>query len=367
MLQTPPITDERLTDERPLLGRSLASLTEWVVARGQSAYRGKQLHQWIYQRGVRSLDEVTVFSKKWRAEVSDFPVGRSQLHYRSESPDGTVKYLLRLKDGLILEAVGIPSEKRLTVCVSSQIGCPMGCDFCATGKGGFTRNLETYEIVDQVLTVQEDFQRRVSNIVFMGMGEPLLNTDNVVAAVRSLNQDVGIGQRMITVSTVGIPGHIRRLAEQQMQITLAVSLHASNQALRKQLIPSAEKYPLAALLDECRDYVKMTGRRVTFEYILLADLNDRPEHAVELASELRGFQSHVNLIPYNPISEVDYQRPSRQRVEGFTQQLKDKGIAVSVRYSRGLEKDAACGQLRASKAAESIAPAVSTKRYLPSD
>ncbi|MEO0853769.1 MAG: 23S rRNA (adenine(2503)-C(2))-methyltransferase RlmN, partial [Cyanobacteria bacterium J06648_11] len=279
------------------------------------------------------------------------PVGRSRIHHRSESPDGTIKYLLRLKDGLIIEAVGIPSDKRLTVCVSSQIGCPMACDFCATGKGGFTRNLETYEIVDQVLTVQEDFQRRVSNIVFMGMGEPLLNTQNVVAAVRSLNKDIGIGQRMITVSTVGIPGRIRRLAEEQMQITLAVSLHASNQALRRQLIPSAEKYPLADLMAECRDYVNVTGRRVTFEYILLAGVNDLPEHALELAGELRGFQTHVNLIPYNPISEVDYQRPSRQRVEGFSQQLKDKGIAVSIRYSRGLEKDAACGQLRASKAA----------------
>lgn len=340
----------------PLLGCSIEALTKWVVQHGQPAYRGKQLHQWIYQKGIRSLDEVTVFSKKWRAEVKDVPVGRSHIHHRSKSPDGTIKYLLKLKDGLIIEAVGIPSDKRLTVCVSSQIGCPMGCDFCATGKGGFTRNLETYEIVDQVLTVQEDFQRRVSNIVFMGMGEPLLNTDAVVGAVRSLNQDVGIGQRMITVSTVGIPGHIRRLAEQQMQITLAVSLHASNQALRTQLIPSAEKYPLSALLNECRDYVKITGRRVTFEYILLADLNDKPEHATELASELRGFQSHVNLIPYNPISEVDYQRPSRARVEGFTQQLKDKGIAVSVRYSRGLEKDAACGQLRASKAADATLP-----------
>ncbi len=333
----------------PLLGQSAASLTQWVTQQGQPAYRGKQLHQWIYQKGIRSLDEVTVFPKQWRAEVKDFPVGRSHLHYRSESPDGTIKYLLKLTDGHIIEAVGIPSEKRMTVCVSSQIGCPMGCDFCATGKGGYVRNLETYEIVDQVLTVQEDFQRRVSNIVFMGMGEPLLNTDNVVAAVRSLNQDVGIGQRMITVSTVGIPGHIRRLAEQQLQVTLAVSLHASNQALRTQLIPSAEKYPLQDLLSECRDYVKLTGRRVTFEYVVLADLNDQPEHALELASELRGFQSHVNLIPYNPIVEVDYKRPSRQRVEDFTAQLKDKGIAVSVRYSRGLEEDAACGQLRASK------------------
>ena len=333
----------------PLLGQSVESLTDWVVQQGERAYRGKQLHQWIYQKGIRSLDQVTVFSKQWRAQVKDFPVGRSLLHYRSESPDGTIKYLLKLADGHIIEAVGIPAGKRLTVCVSSQIGCPMGCDFCATGKGGFIRNLATHEIVDQVLTVQEDFQRRVSNIVFMGMGEPLLNTDSVVAAVRSLNQDVGIGQRSMTISTVGIPGHIRRLAEQRLQVTLAVSLHASNQALRTRLIPSAEHYPLADLLSECRDYVKLTGRRVTFEYIVLAELNDKPEHALELASELRGFQSHVNLIPYNPISEVDYQRPSRQRIEAFTQQLKDRGIAVSVRYSRGLEKDAACGQLRASK------------------
>ena len=338
----------------PLLGQSVESLTDWVVQQGERAYRGKQLHQWIYQKGIRSLDQVTVFSKQWRAQVKDFPVGRSLLHYRSESPDGTIKYLLKLADGHIIEAVGIPAGKRLTVCVSSQIGCPMGCDFCATGKGGFIRNLATHEIVDQVLTVQEDFQRRVSNIVFMGMGEPLLNTDSVVAAVRSLNQDVGIGQRSMTISTVGIPGHIRRLAEQRLQVTLAVSLHASNQALRTRLIPSAEHYPLADLLSECRDYVKLTGRRVTFEYIVLAELNDKPEHALELASELRGFQSHVNLIPYNPISEVDYQRPSRQRIEAFTQQLKDRGIAVSVRYSRGLEKDAACGQLRASKATSPV-------------
>ena len=342
------------TQNTPLLGRSVDSLTAWVKAQGQPAYRGKQLHQWIYQKGIRSLEEVTVFSKKWRSEVKDFPIGRSHLHYRSKSPDGTIKYLLKLTDGHIIEAVGIPSGKRLTVCVSSQIGCPMGCDFCATGKGGYIRNLETHEIVDQVLTVQEDFERRVSNIVFMGMGEPLLNTQNVVAAVRSLNQDIGIGQRMITVSTVGIPGRIRRLAQENLQITLAVSLHASNQALRAQLIPSAKQYPLRDLIDECRDYVKTTGRRVSFEYIVLADLNDRPKHAQELASELRGFQSHVNLIPYNPITEVDYKRPTHQRVEAFTQQLKDQGIAVSVRYSRGLEKDAACGQLRASKALESL-------------
>ena len=334
----------------PLLGQSQAALVDWVQTQGQPAYRGKQLHQWLYQKGARSLAEITVFPKQWRAQADQVKIGRSTIHLRSQAPDGTVKFLLKLADNQIIETVGIPSDRRLTVCVSSQVGCPMACDFCATGKGGFLRNLATHEIVDQVLTVQEDFDQRVSNIVFMGMGEPLLNTEAVVAAVQSLNQDVGIGQRNITVSTVGIPGRIRRFAEYGLQITLAVSLHASNQLLRERLIPSAHRYPLEALLSECRDYVKLTGRRVTFEYILLAQLNDEPEHALELAHHLRGFQSHVNLIPYNPIAEVDYKRPSDRRVQGFMQALQQHHIAVSVRYSRGLEKDAACGQLRASKA-----------------
>ena len=339
----------------PLLGSSLIELTEWVKQQQQPAYRAQQLHQWIYQRGVRSLTEVSVLPKQWRADLSDVPVGRSTIHHRSEAPDGTVKFLLRLADGQIIETVGIPTEKRLTVCVSSQVGCPMACDFCATGKGGFIRNLARHEIVDQVLTVQEDFQQRVSNIVFMGMGEPLLNVDNVLGALRSLNEDVGIGKRMMTISTVGIPGRIQRLAQHQLQATLAVSLHASNQTLREQLIPSARQYPLENLLAECREYVQITGRRVTFEYILLVGLNDCAEHALELAEHLRGFQSHVNLIPYNPINEVDYQRPSRDRIQAFVNILKRHHIAASVRRSRGLAADAACGQLRASKTGVAIA------------
>jgi 23S rRNA (adenine2503-C2)-methyltransferase len=337
----PPVT--------PLVGASLAELTAWMQTQQQPAYRGQQLHQWIYQRGVRSLHEISVLPKQWRAERADWDLGRSTIYHRALALDGTVKFLLQLKDGQIIETVGIPTEKRLTVCVSSQVGCPMACDFCATGKGGFKRNLERHEIVDQVLTVQTDFQQRVSNIVFMGMGEPLLNADNVLAAVRSINTDIGIGQRLITISTVGIPGKIRRLAEHQLQATLAVSLHASNQALRETLIPSARQYPLTDLLQECRDYVNLTGRRVSFEYILLAGLNDCTTHAVELAQHLRGFQSHVNLIPYNPISEVDYQRPDPQRIQAFVNVLKERHIAVSVRRSRGLEADAACGQLRASR------------------
>ncbi len=349
----------------PLLGQSLTELTAWMQQQGQPAYRGKQLHEWVYHKGARSLSEITVFPKQWRSDMADVAIGRSTLYNRAPAPDGTVKFLLRLEDGNIIETVGIPtfdykrsganendptngrSISRLTVCASSQVGCPMACDFCATGKGGFTRNLATHEIVDQVLTVQADFQHRVSNIVFMGMGEPLLNTDNVLAAIRCLNQDIGIGQRMMTVSTVGIPGHIRRLAQHQLQATLAVSLHASNQAVRERLIPSANHYPLEALLDECREYVQLTGRRVTFEYILLAGLNDCPEHALELTQHLRGFQSHVNLIPYNPISEVDYQRPDNRRIQAFVNALKEKHVAVSVRQSRGLAADAACGQLRA--------------------
>lgn len=348
-----PIDEQKSAESQPqpLLGQSLAMLKDWAQSHGQPSYRGQQLYSWIYQKGVRSLTDISVLPKQWRADIAHIPIGRSDIHQRVEAPDATVKFLLRLADGQIIETVGIPSDDRLTVCVSSQVGCPMGCDFCATGKGGFLRNLHTHEIIDQVLTVQDDFQQRVSNIVFMGMGEPLLNLNSVVAAVLSLNHDVGISQRTMTISSVGIPGRIRQLAEQHLQTTLAVSLHASNQALREQLIPSARHYPLDALLDECREYVKLTGRRVTFEYILLSKLNDEVEHAVELAQHLRGFQSHVNLIPYNPIDEVEYQRPTDKRIRRFTQVLKDHRIAVSVRYSRGLEKNAACGQLRASQAA----------------
>lgn len=333
----------------PLLGASNDELTAWVVQQGQPAFRGKQLHDWIYNKGVRSLADITAFPKQWRAELANIPIGRSTEHYRSVASDGTIKYLLRLDDGQIVETVGIPTDNRLTVCVSTQVGCPMACDFCATGKGGFKRNLTRSEIVDQVLTVQEDFQRRVSNIVFMGMGEPLLNLDNVLGAIHSINKDIGIGQRNLTVSTVGIRNRIRQFAQNNLQVTLAVSLHAPNQALRTQLIPSAHSYPIEDLLAECREYVEITGRRATFEYILLAEVNDLPEHALELSRRLRGFQSHVNLIPYNPISEVDYQRPKTERINNFVKVLKDKHIAVSVRYSRGLEADAACGQLRVNK------------------
>lgn len=336
----------------PLLGRSLSDLTEWVKQQGQATYRGKQLHQWLYERGIHSIEEVSVFPKIWRQNMADFPIGRSIIRERVVAPDRTIKYLLQLADGEIIETVGIPSDTRITVCVSSQVGCPMSCDFCATGKGGFRRHLASHEIIDQILTVQQDLHQRVSHIVFMGMGEPLLNMDNVLAAIRCLNQDVGISQRAMTLSTVGIPGHIRRLAQHQLQVTLAVSLHAPDQALRERLIPSARHFPLPTLLNECRDYVQSTGRRISFEYVLLSTVNDREEQAAQLADRVGGFQSHVNLIPYNPINDADYQRPERDRIQSFMNVLKSRHIAVSVRYSRGLAANAACGQLRTSRGAQ---------------
>ena len=340
-----------------LLGRSASELQDWVVSQGQKAFRGRQLHDWLYSKGARSLDDITVLPKAWRANLSDqgFFIGRLKELHRSVASDATTKLLLATDDGETIETVGIPTDQRLTVCVSSQVGCPMACRFCATGKDGLQRSLRTHEIVDQVLSVREVMDRRPSHIVFMGMGEPLLNSRAVLEAIRCLSDDLGIGQRRITVSTVGVPKTLPQLAELAIetlgraQFTLAVSLHAPNQQLREDLIPTAKAYPYDALLNDCRHYLEVTGRRVSFEYILLGDLNDRPEHAEELADRVGGFQSHVNLIAYNPIEEEEFQRPSRERIEGFRRVLERRGVAVSLRSSRGLDQDAACGQLRRSR------------------
>ena len=337
-----------------LLGRSAAELESWAVAQGQKPFRGRQLHDWLYAKGARSLADITVLPKAWRASLKaeGVEVGRLKEVHRSVAADATTKLLLSTDDGETIETVGIPTDQRLTVCVSSQVGCPMACRFCATGKGGLQRSLRTHEIVDQVLSVREVMDRRPSHIVFMGMGEPLLNSQAVLDAIRCLNDDLGIGQRRITVSTVGVPKTLPQLAELALatlgraQFTLAVSLHAPNQALREELIPTAHAYPYEALLEDCRHYLAVTGRRVSFEYILLGGLNDAPEHAAELADRVGGFQSHVNLIAYNPIEEEEFQRPTRARIEGFQRVLERRGVAVSLRASRGLDQNAACGQLR---------------------
>ena len=337
-----------------LLGRSKSELEDWAVAQGQPAFRGRQLHDWLYAKGARDLQGITVLPKTWRASLQNEGVSVGRLHEqeRRVAADATTKLLLGTEDGETLETVGIPTDQRLTVCVSSQVGCPMACRFCATGKGGLQRSLAGHEIVAQVLSIREVMERRPTHVVFMGMGEPLLNIEAVLESIRCINDDLGIGQRRITVSTVGVPHTLPRLADLALkqlgraQFTLAVSLHAPNQALREELIPTAKAYPYDALLDDCRYYLNKTGRRVSFEYILLGGVNDHPHHAAELADRVGGFQSHVNLIAYNPIEEEEFQRPTTQRIEGFRRVLERRGVAVSLRASRGLDQDAACGQLR---------------------
>ena len=337
-----------------LLGRSQSELEEWAVAQGQPAFRGRQLHDWLYAKGARDLQAITVLPKAWRASLQEEGVSVGRLHEqeRRVAADATTKLLLGTEDGETLETVGIPTDQRLTVCVSSQVGCPMACRFCATGKGGLQRSLAGHEIVAQVLSIREVMERRPSHVVFMGMGEPLLNIEAVLESIRCINDDLGIGQRRITVSTVGVPHTLPRLADLALkqlgraQFTLAVSLHAPNQALREELIPTAKTYPYDALLDDCRYYLQKTGRRVSFEYILLGGVNDHPHLAAELADRVGGFQSHVNLIAYNPIEEEEFQRPTAQRIESFRRVLERRGVAVSLRASRGLDQDAACGQLR---------------------
>lgn len=337
-----------------LLGRSASDLEQWVVSQGQPSFRGRQLHDWLYTKGAKKLDSITVLPKIWREALKEqgVSIGRLSEVHRSVARDETTKLLLATHDGETIETVGIPTDHRLTVCISTQIGCPMACTFCATGKGGLQRSLALHEIVDQVISMREAMDRRPSHVVFMGMGEPLLNIDELLKAIRCLNDDLGIGQRRITVSTVGVANTLPHLAELAIkrlgraQFTLAVSLHAPNQKLREMLIPSASSYPYDTLLDDCRHYLEVTGRRVSFEYILLGGLNDQPEHAEELANQVSGFQSHVNLIAYNTIEEEDFKRPSKERIETFRTALVRRGIAVSLRASRGLDQNAACGQLR---------------------
>ncbi len=337
-----------------LLGLSESELEELAISLGQPAFRGRQIYDWLYKKGVKEIDSITVLPKTWRAYLQQrgAKVGRLKEVRRLVALDQTTKLLLGTEDGENIETVGIPTEHRLTVCISSQIGCSMGCRFCATGKGGLQRSLTTNEIVDQLISVREAMDRRPSHVVFMGMGEPLLNFEAVLSAIRCFNNDLGISQRRITVSTVGIPHALPGLAKLalqhlgRVQFTLAVSLHAPNQELREVLIPTAKSYPIHSLLQDCRHYFSITGRRISFEYILLGELNDRLEHAEQLADLVGGFQSHVNLIAYNPIQEEQFQRPTLRTIRRFQHVLERRGVAVSFRPSRGLDQSAACGQLR---------------------
>ncbi len=337
-----------------LLGLGESELEQFAIDSGQPSFRGRQLYQWLYKRGITDIDEVTVLPKNWRDSLikQGITVGTLTEKDRWVAEDGTIKLLLATVDGELIETVGIPTSQRLTICISSQIGCSMACRFCATGKGGLQRSLKVNEIVAQFFAIKNVFGKTPSHIVFMGMGEPLLNIKAVLSSIRCFNQDLHIGQRRITVSTVGVLKSLPILAESALkylgsvQFTLAVSLHAPNQNLRELLIPSAKQYHLNTLLNDCRHYIDITGRRVSFEYILLGDVNDQNEHAEELADLVAGFQSHINLIAYNPIEEETFKRPSLNRIYAFMDILKRRGVTVTFRKSRGLDKNAACGQLR---------------------
>ena len=314
-----------------------------------SKFRARQIHNWIYLKSVSSIDEMTDLSVKFREELKKIAtITDIKIKVKQVSKDGTIKYLLEFPDGECVETVLMRFDNRanLTACVSSQVGCAVNCSFCATGKRGFIRNLTYKEIIEQVLTIQRDTGLKVTNVVFMGQGEPLLNLDNVLKAMEIFNEDFQIGARRLTVSTSGIIPQMYKLAQIDMQSTLAISLHAPNHKIRKQLMQIENKYPMDELRKAMKDYVDKTGRRITIEYLLIKDLNDTVESAKELAEYLHDIKCNINLIPYNPTEKNDYQKPSNNSIMKFKYLLEHSGKKVTVRLERGADIDAACGQLR---------------------
>ncbi len=329
-----------------LTQKEIEEITDRLKA---SKFRARQIHNWIYLKSVSSIDEMTDLSIKFREELKAIAkVSDTKIKVKQESSDGTLKYLLEYPDGECVETVLMRFDNRanLTACVSSQVGCAVNCSFCATGKRGFIRNLTYKEIIEQVLTIQRDTGLKVTNVVFMGQGEPLLNLDNVLKAMELLNEDFQIGARRLTVSTSGIIPQINKLADLDMQSTLAISLHAPNHEIRKKLMQIENKYNMDDLKRALKNYVDKTGRRITIEYLLIKDLNDTVEAAKELAYYLHDIKCNINLIPYNPTAKNDYQRPSNNSIMKFKYLLEHSGKKVTVRLERGADIDAACGQLR---------------------
>jgi len=340
------------------------TLREHFDGRGQGGYRAGQTRAWLYERDALSFAELTDLPLAERTALADrFELAVPDVGRVERSTDGTVKHLWRLRDGELIESVLIPSADRLTLCISSQAGCAMACVFCATGWSGYRRQLGPGEIVAQFRGARryarEHELGEISNVVFMGMGEPLMNRKAVWPALTLLNRAYGLGARRITVSTVGgVPG-ILELAARPEQFRLAVSLHAPNPELRSQLVPLERKYPLPALLDSLRTFEVAGGRRITFEYVLIDGVNDSPALATELAGLVREFQAHVNLIPFNPIPGTDWRPSPVARQREFAAVLDGRGVAATIRSPRGRDIAAACGQLRAEHAARPPKPYLS--------
>jgi len=345
-------TDERvdLLDLTP--GALEHTLKEWFERRGQPRYRADQVRGWILERLALGFDEMhNLPAAEREAMKQQFRFTAPAAQHVARSEDGTVKHLWRMEDGELIESVLIPSRDRLTLCISSQAGCAMACVFCATGWSGYRRQLRTGEIVAQYRGSQrwarDHGMGEISNIVFMGMGEPLANLAAVMPALTLLNHGYGVGARRITVSTVGVAPGIVELAERPEQFRLALSLHAPNHELRQKIVPLEKRYPLPELLDALRAFDAAGGRRITLEYVMIDGVTDRPELVGELAGIAREFHAHVNLIPYNPIPGPDWQPTPAPRLREFAAELDRAGVPATIRTPRGRDIAAACGQLRA--------------------
>ena len=332
-----------------LAGLRLEELEKLMEELGATKFRARQIHNWIYAKSVSSIDEMTNLAKDFREELKKrFVVTDTKIKIKQSSSDGTIKYLIEYPDGECVETVLMRFDNRanLTACVSSQVGCAVNCAFCATGKRGFVRNLNAREIIEQVLTIQRDTGLKVTNIVFMGQGEPLLNLQNVLEALEIFNNDFQIGARRITLSTSGIVPKIYELASCELQSTLAVSLHAPNHKLRAEIMPIENRYPIDELKKALLSYVEKTGRRITIEYIMIHNFNDTPACAKELANYLKDLKCNINLIPYNSVNDTKYKKSLSNDIMKFKYLLEHSGKKVTVRLERGADIDAACGQLK---------------------
>lgn len=327
----------------------LPDLEEEFVKLGEKKYRAGQVFQWLYVEKVKSFDEMTNLSLDLREMLKrNYEICNYNIIKKLESSDGTKKYLFDILDGNAIETVLMQYHHGKTICVSSQVGCKMGCKFCASTGIPFVRSLSAGEIVEQILAVEQDIGEKISNIVFMGIGEPLDNYDNVVKAIRILNNQKGlnIGARHISVSTSGLVPKIYDLAKENIQCTLSISLHATNNEKRSSMMPVNNAYPIEELIKACKDYIKTTNRRISFEYALAKDNNDNLEDAKELVKLLKGMLCHVNLIPINKIENGKYTKSTNENIIRFRDYLNDNGIVATIRRELGSDIDAACGQLR---------------------
>ena len=349
-------TENRLQSEEyssgkvDILSLYLPELEKLIRDFGEPSYRARQIYTWLHEKRVLSLEEMSNIPKSLKQKLSEnCRIPRMELvKSRHSAQDGTCKAAFALEDGNIIESVFMPYRHGNSVCISSQAGCRMGCRFCASTLGGLARNLAASEMLGQVYAMEREGGQRVSHVVIMGTGEPLDNLEQVVRFIRILSDEAagGISQRNITLSTCGLVPQIRLLAGEHLQVTLALSLHASNDELRRSLMPIANRYSIAECLDACEAYFRETGRRISYEYALIRGENDGPEQARELAGLLSGRNCHVNLIPVNPIEERDYRKSQPERVRDFQAELERHGINATVRRKMGADIDSACGQLR---------------------